>query len=200
MLSDDSDDDDGNSSDLSPRWRLQRRSALWDAAAVVSLQHPIKFEDVEERRLESHVGELASDICVAAFYVGATMDPERRWVGGPTPRGHMVGHKKRWDEMHVIHLQMDGARAAVLEKRLIIWSRDTHARKCKNVAPDARGLVRNRPNFLYVCLKTIISIHWDGFIRAENNNKQQGLWLGSVDVVQGIRWRRQRRRRRRRGR
>ena len=89
----------------------------------------------------------------AAFYVGATQDPLRRWVGDPDggeQREAMPGHRDAgWNEMRVVHVAHGGA-AASLEARLIREAMERHPGQCRNAVPDARGLQRRAINFVYI--------------------------------------------------
>ena len=88
-----------------------------------------------------------------AFYVGATQDPLRRWVGdvdGDEQRGPMPGHRDAgWNELRVVHVAHGGA-AASLEARLIREAMERHPGQCRNAVPDARGLSRRAINFVYI--------------------------------------------------
>ena len=88
-----------------------------------------------------------------AFYVGATQDPLRRWVGDPDggeQREAMPGHRDAgWKEMRVVHVAHGGA-AASLEARLIREAMERHPGQCRNAVPDARGLQRRAINFVYI--------------------------------------------------
>ena len=110
---------------------------------------PIVFDFVEEERLF----ELALVEGAPAFYVGATQDPLRRWVGDPygdEQLGAMPGHREAgWNEMRVVHVAHGGA-AASLEARLIREAMELHPSHCRNAVPDARGLSRRAINFVYI--------------------------------------------------
>ena len=110
---------------------------------------PIVFDFLDEERLF----ELALVEGAPAFYVGATQDPLRRWVGDPygdEQRGAMPGHREAgWNEMRVVHVAHGGA-AASLEARLIREAMERHPGQCRNAVPDARGLSRRAINFVYV--------------------------------------------------
>ena len=94
-------------------------------AAVSHTGLPIVFEFLEEERLF----ELALVERAPAFYVGATQDPLRRWVGdvdGGWQREAMPGHRDAgWNELRVVHVAHGGA-AASLEARLIREAMERH--------------------------------------------------------------------------
>ena len=88
------------------------------------------------------------------FYVGATIDPVRRWLGdaeGSGGRGPMPGHMLLWDAMFVLDI-FPGKEAAQVEKSLILFAKHEWPDRCANLAGDARGLPRNHPAFIYICL------------------------------------------------
>ena len=85
------------------------------------------------------------------FYVGATVLPCRRWLGG----SNLIGHKTKYPlGMYLLCIERAGWRAKRLETALIEkalhWAQEsatTH--KCDNIAKDARGQSRRAPNFMY---------------------------------------------------
>ena len=121
-------------------WQNALEDAVWNAL-------PLIFEYTLEACLEARMADLVAS--VAECYVGGTAAPGRRWLGGPTPRGQMAGHREQWDVMHVVHIA-SGRRAAALEQRLIVWAMASQPAKCRNRAPDARGLSTSHPNFIYM--------------------------------------------------
>lgn len=97
---------------------------------------------------------------VDLFYIGATVDPVRRWLGSAcTDRGEkpMLGHGRGgWNWMFLIALQTD---ARQLEKRLIVEAKHRWPEKCTNIAEDSRGQCRG-PNWIYVCINDLArSLH-----------------------------------------
>ena len=85
------------------------------------------------------------------FYVGATVLPCRRWLGG----SNMIGHKHKYTlGMHILCIERAGWRAKRLEAALIDnalhWAqRPAMTYKCDNIARDARGQSSRAPNFMY---------------------------------------------------
>ena len=118
-------------------------------AAVSHKGLPIVLDFLEEERLF----ELALVEGAPAFYVGATQDPIRRWVGDPDggeQREAMPGHRDAgWNELRVVHVAHGGA-AASLEAGLIREAMERHPGQCRNAVPDARGLSRRAINFVYI--------------------------------------------------
>jgi hypothetical protein len=121
-----------------------------DEARSMSL--PILFQYVKNPDCSNTLAEL---ICggsynVDRFYIGATVNPTRRWFGGWTGRNDddfMPGHCRNWDVMCMIALQRD---ARNLEKRLIVWACNRWQDRCTNKAKDARGQSGGF-NWIYVC-------------------------------------------------
>ena len=121
-----------------------------DEARSMSL--PIIFQYVKNPDCSNTLAEL---ICggsynVDRFYIGATVNPTRRWLGGWTGRNDddfMPGHCRNWDVMCMIALQRD---ARNLEKRLIVWACNRWQDRCTNKAKDARGQSGGF-NWIYVC-------------------------------------------------
>ncbi len=128
-------------------------SAQWERVAdeVHSSGHPIimKFTELYDIRDELTALSYAAD----AFYVGATTDPIWRWEGGPSDRGrgeYMEGHSEQWQELNVLHISW-GVEAVEIETSLIKQVIDHD--NCKNKASDSRGLVKSKPNFIYVAVR-----------------------------------------------
>ena len=78
------------------------------------------------------------------FYIGATVDPRRRWLGG---RG-MPGHCLSWGMMFVIAYTAEGHR---LETTAIRFAKFKYGNRCTNIADDSRGQARGCHNFIYIC-------------------------------------------------
>jgi len=133
---------EADEAELDDAWHLA-------GAAVSHRGLPIVFDFLEEERLF----ELALVEGAPVFYVGATQDPLRRWVGDPDgdeQRGTLPGHRNAgWNVMHVVHVAHGGA-VASLEARLIREAMERHPSQCRNAVPDARGLSRRAINFVYV--------------------------------------------------
>ena len=86
-----------------------------------------------------------------AFYVGATVDPIRRWLGGETSRGIMAGHIDAYDEMVVLAVRPP-SQGCALETRCIVDLQEMFPTSCKNRAQDARGQVRSEMSFVYIVI------------------------------------------------
>jgi len=128
-------------------WResLEER---WDAARVAARGLPVAFHVVPDEELESFISHIVSG--ADAFYIGATTDPKWRWVGGESERGFMQGHRETWNALHVLHLS-ESKSSRSQETRLI--QHFMKQPRCHNRKPDARGQVRDEPNFVYVALR-----------------------------------------------
>jgi hypothetical protein len=95
--------------------------------------------------------------CVIRFYIGATIDPIRRWLGGTsdTRETDMPGHCQRYHSMYLLAVAENEAgkpAARQLETRLIRFSREKWPDICDNKADDARGQV-NGINFMYMVVR-----------------------------------------------
>ena len=123
---------------------------LWVAACVEARGLPVVFQYVSDQALENAIYDIAP--VADAFYIGATTDPRRRWIGGDSMRGYMQGHSKVWDKLHVFHLSHSES-SRCQETRLIEHCLGQYPGRCTNLAVDARGQVKGMPNFLYVALR-----------------------------------------------
>ena len=116
-------------------------------AAQVAHGH-IVFSAAQD--LEASLRGIVSQGC-AAFYVGATVDPLRRWLGdeGMGTRGPMPGHISTWRLMKVCGL-FKGAVARSREASLIAFGKQLWEEGSQNVALDARGVSASTPAFISV--------------------------------------------------
>ena len=104
------------------------------------------------------------DHSIEYFYIGATVDPLRRWLGesynstgrsstrGDSP---MPGHTTMWSGMFLIGLSSnEGGRnaARVLETELIKFAKARWPELCTNRAVDARGQCSGT-NFMYMVVR-----------------------------------------------
>ena len=78
-----------------------------------------------------------------SFYVGATVNPRKRWLG----RDGFIGHCWRWSAMIMIAYTSIGL---WMEKAAIRFAQATYPQQCVNKAPDSRGQAPGN-NFIYVC-------------------------------------------------
>ena len=126
-------------------------AALWCSAKAEAAGLPILFAEgaglpgYDAQALLRHAVFYRS---CGGFYIGATLSPSWRWLGGPSPRGWVCGHARGFDEMLVVDLHRAGEGSAA-ETRLIKYGQEM-LHDCLNLASDARGQVRWQPNFLYV--------------------------------------------------
>ena len=91
---------------------------------------------------------------VAYLYIGATLDPVRRWLGcaSGSRESAMTVHCERWGEMYLLAIAENSIgkpAAKVLETQLIQFALKEWPMKCKNKAADARGQCPGI-NFLYM--------------------------------------------------
>lgn len=124
--------------------------------AMLLLVHhllPINFDFMNERNCSRSLRHLISIHDVERFYIGATVDPVRRWFGCAwTNRGDqpMLGHDNDgWEVMVILSLTNDGRE---FERRLILEGQRYWPELSANRAPDVRGQSVG-PNFIYVCLR-----------------------------------------------
>ena len=75
-----------------------------------------------------------------SFYIGATLDVRRRWLGdsGKDNGRPLIGHHEAYDSMRVIGIT-DGKFGKILETHLINYAKDLCSETCLNKAADARG-------------------------------------------------------------
>ena len=70
-----------------------------------------------------YLARVVSASCITTFYVGATMDPCRRWTGHAadlwTGRGPMRGHRESYRAMHLVALMMGSDHSRFVEATLI---------------------------------------------------------------------------------
>ena len=133
--------------ELRPMW-CERKAR----AAQVAHGH-IVFSAAQD--LEASLRGIVSQGC-AAFYVGATVDPLRRWLGDEGmgrgwrgTRGPMPGHISTWRLMKVCGV-FEGAVARSREASLIAFGKQPWEEGNQNVALDARGVSASTPAIIYV--------------------------------------------------
>ena len=96
-------------------------------------------------------------IWVSRFYIGATIDPIRRWLGGTSDgrESDMPGHCQEYHSMYLLAVSENkGGRpvARQLEAELIRFAQENWPQICANKAADARGQVDGL-NFMYMVVK-----------------------------------------------
>ena len=96
-------------------------------------------------------------IWVSRFYIGATIDPIRRWLGGTSDgrESDMPGHCQEYHGMYLLAVSENkGGRpvARQLEAELIRFAQENWPEICANKAADARGQVDGL-NFMYMVVK-----------------------------------------------
>ena len=109
---------------------------------------------------ESCISSLL-DSRIEYFYIGATVDPLRRWLGegcnstmSSTGRS-MPGHSTQWNAMFLIGISSnEGGRnaARALETELIKFAKTRWPESCTNRAVDARGQCSGT-NFIYMVVR-----------------------------------------------
>ena len=89
--------------------------------------------------------QMIDDFAVwGEFYIGATVDPRRRWLGRPDMHGHCLS----WGMMFLIAYTAEGHR---IETAAIRFARRLYANRCTNKASDSRGQATGRHNFIHIC-------------------------------------------------
>ena len=143
----DSDEDSGSAQGTSTEIELMYDSAISRARALLL---PINFQYVKLPNCIATLRMLVDSCDSRCFYVGATVDPVRRWLGSQyTDRGSpMPGHQDTWNCMFMVALQL---RARELETQLITFAKLHWPDRCSNIANDARGQCRGA-NWIYVCV------------------------------------------------
>ena len=117
----------------------------WEFQAEYCQDLPIEFIDSDSAILhdgddlacvECSVAAVANDL----FYIGATLDVRRRWLGDSGKDGGrpLIGHHEKYDSMRVIGIT-DGKFGKTLETHLINYAKDQWSETCLNKAQDARG-------------------------------------------------------------
>ena len=96
-------------------------------------------------------------IWVSRFYIGAAIDPIRRWLGGTSDgrESDMPGHCQEYHSMYLLAVSENkGGRpvARQLEAELIRFAQENWPEICANKAADARGQVDGL-NFMYMVVK-----------------------------------------------
>jgi hypothetical protein len=109
--------------------------------------HGLLASDCGGACLEARALTIAADS--SAYYIGTTVDPCRRWLGGSSAeRGVMVGHRARFERMAVIGVDQ-GWTAGRLEGLVI--GRRIRSPRCENKVADSRGCPRiSESVFVYV--------------------------------------------------
>ena len=96
-------------------------------------------------------------IWVSRFYIGATIDPIRRWLGGTSDgrESDMPGHCQEYHSMYLLAVSENkGGRPVTrqLEAELLRFAQENWPELCANKAADARGQVVGL-NFMYMVVK-----------------------------------------------
>jgi len=175
---------EGSSSRSRSRSRSRRlRRQLWAAASLRQLLEPnagiaeaagcsladLEVLDVEEKIVnlnlpiychfyeadpKNSIRSLMVRMAVSRFYIGATIDPIRRWRGGTSDvrESEMPGHCQLWESMHLIAVcenELGQHAAKQLEAELIRFAKANWPETCANKVADARGQVMGI-NFMYM--------------------------------------------------
>ena len=107
-----------------------------------------------EANPEDSIRSIMINFDVPRFYIGATIDPIRRWLGGTsdTRAFDMPGHCQEYHRMYLIAVSENEAgqpAARQLEAALILFAMEKWPEKCANKVADARGQC-DGINFIYM--------------------------------------------------
>ena len=120
---------------------------LFSASVAECKGLPVEHWNFDEGKVHHSVHDLVDG---AAFYIGATVNPRRRFLGGQSRGGSMPGHCLSWDRLTVLHLA-NGIGARRVETNLISYCKGRYGHLCTNTAMDSRGVSAQEPAFVYVC-------------------------------------------------
>ena len=123
---------------------------MWERAveAARSRSLPIVFHDVALGKLQAVIAGLVGD--AGAFYIGATVDPAWRWLGGNSDRGTVEGHGDVWDELRVLYFGQGREHRTWRRGSSNMFKSSTCLVGATTRPPDNRGQVRGVPNrFLF---------------------------------------------------
>ena len=120
---------------------------LFSASVAECKGLPVEHWNFDEGKVHHPLHDLVDG---AAFYIGATVNPRRRFLGGQSRGGSMPGHCLSWDRLTVVHLA-NGIGARRVETNLISYCKGRYGHLCTNTAMDSRGVSAQEPAFVYVC-------------------------------------------------
>ena len=120
---------------------------LFSASVAECKGLPVEHWNFDEGKVHHPLHDLVDG---AAFYIGATVNPRRRFLGGQSRGGSMPGHCLSWDRLTVLHLA-NGIGARRVETNLISYCKGRYGHLCTNTAMDSRGVSAQEPAFVYVC-------------------------------------------------
>ena len=117
----------------------------------------IRDSHFHETDAKDSIRSLTMRLCVTRFYIGATIDPIRRWLGGTSDdrESDMAGHCQEYQSMYLLAVSENKAGQPVarqLEAELIRFAQENWPEICANKAADARGQV-DGINFMYMVVK-----------------------------------------------
>ena len=120
---------------------------------IAQLNVPI-FSHLHEADPKDSIISLMLHNVVARFYIGATIDPVHRWLGGVSENGdrETPGHCQKWSTMYLLAISENAPgqpAAKQLEAGLIEFAQANWPETCTNKAADARGQCMGI-NFMYM--------------------------------------------------
>ena len=135
-------------------WSPEHLQILFNRSIAECAGLPVEHWNYDEATIYHALREvLAKHSYQSSFYIGATTDVQRRYLGGEIRGSTMPGHCERWLSMIVVHLA-SGIGARRVETKLINYAKDVYCNLCANVACDSRGVSSRQPAFVYVCVGT----------------------------------------------
>ena len=133
-------------------WSPEHLQLLFNRSIVECAGLPVEHWNYDEATIYHALREvLAKHSYQSSFYIGATADVQRRYLGGEIRGSTMPGHCERWHSMIVVHLA-SGVGARRVETKLINYAKYVYCNLCANVACDSRGVSSRQPAFVYVCV------------------------------------------------
>ena len=130
--------------ELDELWELRQHQA------VKRRSTKLLFSRCPGAHLTQKLDSLMAGNPTRCCYVGATVDPLRRFLGGRSRGGWMDGHAKVWQWMYVVYVG-NGDDARATETMLIQHAMQSLGQRCANKVADSRGVSPHEPAFVYIC-------------------------------------------------
>ena len=130
--------------ELDELWELRQHQA------VKRRSTKLLFSRCPGAHLTQTLDSLMAGNPTRCCYVGATVDPLRRFLGGRSRGGWMDGHAKVWQWMYVVYVG-NGDDARATETMLIQHAMQSLGQRCANKVADSRGVSPHEPAFVYIC-------------------------------------------------
>ena len=132
-------------------WNPENLQILFDQSIAECRGLPVEHCNYDESKVNCALQEvLAKHAYQSAFYIGATINVRRRYLGSKSRGEWMTGHRERWLSMTIVHLA-SGIGARRVETKLILHAKREYGSLCTNIASDSRGVSKHSPAFVYIC-------------------------------------------------